>query len=86
MLDPPWFWELITKIIWPAVVLYGTYLHRRIFTLEEFARTLQKEQAKFEAATIRQYATREAVDQLESKLVTMLMRIDDKVDRILERK
>ncbi len=85
MTETSWLWEVLHKIVWPALLVYGGYLHKRIFTLEEFARKLQEQQHKFETETFKQYATREAVDKLESRLVTMLARIDDKVDRILER-
>lgn len=78
-MDSTHIWELFTKVIWPAILLYVGYLHKWIADL-------QKKQAAFETQTTREYATRYSVDQLESKLVTMLMRIDDKVDRILERK
>jgi hypothetical protein len=78
-MDGTHLWEVFTKIVWPAVILYVGYLHKWISDL-------QRRQSTFETETSKQYATRQAVDHLESKLVTMLMRIDDKVDRILERK
>lgn len=79
-------WELFTKIIWPAVVGYAAYLHRRLDTQHTKLDALQNKYYEDRADANRTFATHESMAQLESKVVSMLNRIDDKITRILEDK
>lgn len=80
------FWDLFTKVIWPALIGYGAYLHRRIDGQHERINLLQQDHYEQRVEISRTFATHESVTQLESKVVSMLNRIDDKVTRILEDK
>lgn len=79
-------WEFFTKILWPIVLGYGVYLHKRLDFGSAKLAELQREFYERKAEVNKTFATHDSVSQLESKLVSMLNRIDDKVTRILEDK
>lgn len=80
------FWDLFTKVVWPALIGYAAYLHRRLDSQQDRINALQQEHYEQRVEISRTFATHESVTQLESKVVSMLNRIDDKVTRILEDK
>lgn len=80
------FWDLFTKIVWPALIAYGAYLQNRIERLQASLAQLQREHYEQKAEVNKTFATHDSVSQLENKVVSMLNRIDDKVTRILEDK
>lgn len=80
------FWDLFTKIVWPALIAYAAYLHRRLEVQHEALSSLQRLYYEQKAEVNKTFATHESVSQLENKVVSMLNRIDDKVTRILEDK
>jgi len=80
------FWDLFTKVVWPALIAYATYLHRRLDVQHELVTSLQRQHYELMAEANKTFATHESMAQLENKVVSMLNRIDDKITRILEDK
>lgn len=79
------YWEIFIKLLWPALLAYGAYLHRQLaVTMQKFD-DLQEAHFEFKAQVNRDYATHATVRDLENRLTAVLNRIDDKVTRILER-
>jgi len=79
------FWEIFLKILLPALLAYGAYLHRQLAALSQKFEELQEAYYDFRAQSSRDYATHATVRDLENRLTAVLNRIDDKVTRILER-
>lgn len=79
-------WEVFTKFLWPVMLGYAAYMHRRLDNQGARLAALQHEFYERKAEVNKTFATHDAVTQLENKVVSMLNRIDDKVTRILEDK
>ena len=76
--------DFVATFLWPLLMAYGAYLHREISTVQTKFDNLHEAHHRHVAQVNKDFATREAVSDLENKLTTVLNRIDDKVTRILE--
>jgi hypothetical protein len=83
-MDVKLIFDFVSTFLWPLLLAYGAYLQREISTVHKKAEHLQELHHNHVAQVNKDFATREAVSDLENKLTTVLNRIDDKVTRILE--
>lgn len=79
------FYDLFVKIVWPLAIGYAAYVHRQFSLLANKVDHLTTAHHDHVATVNRDFASRNMVTELESKLTIVLNRIDDKVTRILER-
>lgn len=86
MVDFQAYWELFSKIIWPLLMAYAAYLHRELAVVMRKLETLQQDHYDHKVESSKTFVTQQAVATLETRITTMLNRIDDKVTKILEDK
>lgn len=77
-------WELFSKIIWPLLLMYAAYLHRELTNLMTKFDVLQRELFNFKADANKSFVTQDTMSALETKIMSGLNRLDDKLTRILE--
>jgi len=77
-------WEILTKVGLPFIVIYAGYLYKWMTSMSEKIDRIHEELFEHKAEVNRTFVTHEAARNLELRLTTVLTRIDDKVDRILE--
>ncbi len=83
-MDMQLLFELISKFIWPVAIAYAAYLHRELVAMDQKFEKIHDEHHRHVAQVNKDFATREVVSELETKLTVVLNRIDDKVTRILQ--
>lgn len=83
-MDMQIFFDFISKFIWPVALAYAAYIHRELKAMDQKLEKMHDEHYKHVAQVNKDFATREVVSELESKLTIVLNRIDDKVTRILQ--
>jgi hypothetical protein len=83
-MDMQILFELISKFIWPVAIAYAAYIHRELVAMDQKFEKIHDEHHKHVAQVNKDFATREVVSELETKLTVVLNRIDDKVTRILQ--
>lgn len=69
--------SFVATYIWPLALAYVGWLHKEMADLRSKLNMIEVDVAK-------NYSPKVDVTALETKLVTMLTRIDDKVTRLLE--
>ncbi len=77
-------WELFSKIVWPLLLMYAAYLHRELTAVMTKFDTLQREFYGFKADANKTFVTQDTMSALETKIMSGLNRLDDKLTRILE--
>ena len=77
-------WELFSKIVWPILLMYAAYLHRELTSMMTKFDTLQRELFTFKADANKSFVTQDTMSALETKIMSGLNRLDDKLTRILE--
>lgn len=83
-MDMQLLFDFISKFIWPVAIAYAAYIHRELVAVNQKIEKIHDEHHRHVAQVNKDFATREVVSELESKLTTVLNRIDDKVTRILQ--
>jgi len=83
-MDMQLLFELISKFIWPVAIAYAAYIHRELVAMDQKFEKIHDEHHRHVAQVNKDFATREVVSELETKLTVVLNRIDDKVTRILQ--
>lgn len=77
-------WELFSKIVWPILLMYAAYLHKELTSMMAKFDVLQREFFGYKAEANRTFVTQDTMSALETKILSGLNRLDDKLTRVLE--
>lgn len=78
-------WEVFIRFVWPLALAYAAYIHTELNRMMKKFEDLQVAHQDQVAKVNRDFATKLDLTTLETRLTAVLVRIDDKVTRILER-
>ena len=79
-------WEMVRWLLVPLGVAWVGYMHKEHIDLRTRMDTLRVAQSDHEAANARSFVTKDDMHRLESRLMTQLDKMDNKLTSIYERK
>lgn len=78
------FWKFFTLILMPIILLWSKRLHEDISELSKKIDKVESMVENVKVQTAERYASTDELNRLENRIMLLLTRIDDKIDRLMQ--